>query len=57
MKKFIELMNDDRIGGAIFVGLIVLVIGGMTIYSCIRDHQGVRQVAPVEQTECASCSP
>ena len=57
MKKFIELMNDDRIGGAIFVGLIVLVIGGMTIYSCVRDYNGLRQPAPLELTECSTCSP
>jgi hypothetical protein len=57
MKKLINALNDDRIGGAIFVCLIVLVIVGMTVYSCIRDHQGVRQPAPLELTECSTCSP
>ena len=57
MKKLINALNDDRIGGAIFVGLIVLVIGGMTIYSCVRDYNGLRQPAPLELTECSTCSP
>lgn len=56
MKKFIKLINSDIFGGFVFVGLIVLVIGGMTVYSCIRDYNGLRQPA-LELTECSTCSP
>ena len=60
MKKLINALNDDRIGGMIFGGSIVVVITAMMVFSCLRDESGlgmVRQPAPLDLTECASCSP
>ena len=60
MKKFIELMNDEKIGSMIFGGSIVVVITALMIFSCLRDEAGlgmVRQPAPLELTECSACSP
>ena len=58
MKKLINALNDDRVGGTIFGISIVAVIMAMMIYSCLRDEAGlVRQVAPIEMTECSTCSP
>jgi hypothetical protein len=54
MKK---LINSDIFGGFVFAGIIFLVIGGMMVFSCIRDYHGVRLVAPAELTECSTCSP
>ena len=60
MKKLINALNDDRIGGMIFGGFIVVVITAMMVFSCLRDEAGlgmVRQPAPLELTECSTCSP
>lgn len=58
MKKFIELMNDEKIGSIIFGGSIVVVITAMMIYSCLRDEAGlIRTQPPLELTECSTCSP
>lgn len=57
MKKFIELINDDRIGGAVFGVSIVVVITAMMIFSCLRDEVGLVRQPALELTECSSCSP
>lgn len=58
MRKLIDMMNDEKIGSMIFGGSIVFVITAMMIFSCIRDEAGlVRQPAPLELTECSTCSP
>lgn len=60
MRKFIQFMNRDDVAQVVCLTMIGLIIGGMMIFSCIRDEAGlgmVRQPAPLELTECASCSP
>lgn len=57
MKKFIELMNDDRVGYAVLFGMLITFVIAINVFSITRDYDGVRQVAPVELTECSTCSP
>jgi len=60
MKKLINALNDDRIGGMIFGASIVAVITAMMLFSCLRDEAGlgmVRTQPPLELTECSTCSP
>lgn len=57
MKKLINALNDDRVGMVILMALMITFVIAINVFSIIRDHQGLRQVAPVELTECSTCSP
>lgn len=57
MKKLINTLNDDRVGMVILMALMITFVIAINAFSCIRDHQGVRQPAPLEMTECSTCSP
>jgi len=56
MRKLIDSLNDERIGCAVLISMLITFVIAINFYSCSRDHQGVRQPAP-ELTECSSCSP
>lgn len=57
MRKFINLMNDDRVGMIVLFGMLITFVIAINVFSIVRDYNGLRQPAPLELTECSTCSP